>query len=73
MADSETPRKTHPKGERVVAGSPVPYTVYERAALAKGMQLSGPAIVEEPTCTTVLHQGDILTVGRHGELRIAIG
>lgn len=73
MADSGKTRDPQPKGTRAVAGSPAPYTVYERAALAKGMQLSGPAIVEEPTCTTVLHQGDILTVGRHGELRIAIG
>ena len=73
MADTETPREPQAKGERAVAGSSAPYAVYERAALVKGTQLPGPAIVEEPTCTTVLHPGDILTVGRHGELRIEIG
>ncbi len=65
-----------PKGERPVAlaDSPVmqTYPVYDRRVLGIGMTLPGPAIVEEPTCTTVLHQGDDLTVGRHGELRIDI-
>ena len=48
------------------------YAVYERASLGVGLVLSGPAIVEEPTCTTVLHSGDRLTVGPHGELRIDV-
>ena len=73
MADTGKTRDPRPRGTRTVAGSPVPYAVYERAALVKGMQLPGPAIVEEPTCTIVLHPSDILTVGRHGELRIEIG
>ncbi|MXZ42340.1 MAG: hydantoinase/oxoprolinase family protein [Caldilineaceae bacterium SB0666_bin_21] len=73
MKETATPQAPRPKGSRAVAGSPVTYTVYERAALPKGMSLHGPAIVEEPTCTTVLHEDDILTVGSHGELHIAIG
>ena len=32
--------------------------------------LEGPAIVEEPSSTTVIHAGDVLTVGEHGELVI---
>jgi N-methylhydantoinase A len=31
--------------------------VYRRAALASGMRLAGPAIIEEPTSTTVLYPG----------------
>ena len=49
------------------------FPVFERAALAPGHCLNGPAIVEEPTCTTVLHAQDRLVVGDHGELRIAVG
>lgn len=64
------------KGERQVtlADSAVikTYPVYERSSLIVGLSLPGPAVVEEPTCTTVLHMGDVLTVGRHGELRIDI-
>ena len=73
MQGGATPQVPQPKGERAVAGSPDTYAVYERAALPRGMSLHGPAIVEEPTCTTVLHEDDVLTVGSHGELHIAIG
>lgn len=65
-----------PKGERLVAlpdsQVTVPYPVYDRSSLNSGQKLSGPAILEEPTCTTVLQTGDELMVGRHGELRINI-
>ncbi len=51
----------------------VQYAVYDRALLGGGDKVMGPAIVEEPSYTLVLHTGDALTVGRHGELVIAIG
>jgi N-methylhydantoinase A len=53
--------------------SAVDYTVYERSRLLGGDQFDGPAIIEEPSSTTVLHSGDSLTVGRYGELVITIG
>ncbi len=65
-----------PKGERSVALVDTPvmqtYPVYNRSSLPIGLTLSGPAIVEEPTCTTVLHADDSLRVGRHGELQIDV-
>ena len=38
--------------------------------LGSSDSLEGPAIVEEPSSTTVIHAGDVLTVGEHGELVI---
>jgi N-methylhydantoinase A len=55
-------------GAQVVA-----YTVYDRQRLLAQDQLAGPAIVEEPSSTTVLHTGDRLRVGDYGELVIRIG
>lgn len=49
------------------------YIVYDRGRLLAGDRIDGPAIIEEPSATTVLHAGDVLTVGKYGELRIAIG
>ena len=53
-------------------GSRIDYTVYARSRLFAGDQLSGPAIVEEPSSTTILHAGDTLTVGAYGELVIKV-
>ncbi len=65
------------KGSRQVyrqdAGARVAYVVYDRALLGGGDEVAGPAIVEEPSYTLLLHHGDVMTVGRHGELVIAIG
>ena len=49
------------------------YEVYRREHLGRGRVIEGPTIVEEHTATTVLHRGDVLVVGDHGELRITIG
>ncbi|MEX1295140.1 MAG: hydantoinase/oxoprolinase family protein [Candidatus Limnocylindrales bacterium] len=51
----------------------VDYAVYERDALTLGSRLDGPAVIEERTATTVIHAGDSLSVGEHGELDIIIG
>jgi N-methylhydantoinase A len=34
--------------------------------------IEGPAIIEEPSSTTVIHAGDVLTVGEYGELVIEV-
>ena len=54
-------------------GRSMAYEVYRRERLGRGCVIAGPAIVEELTATTVVHRGDALTVGDHGELTIAIG
>ena len=66
------PAKGTRQGALLDALTKMTYAVYERASLGVGLVLSGPAIVEEPTCTTVLHSGDRLTVGPHGELHIDV-
>jgi len=49
------------------------YEVYDRRLLLFGDRLEGPAIIEEPSATTILHGGDAMTVGQYGELRIRVG
>src|SRR5690606_12577654 len=52
------------------AGRRLQVPVYDRADLPSGFELSGPAIVEEYSSTTVVGVGDRLVVGQFGELRI---
>ncbi|RLQ91305.1 hydantoinase/oxoprolinase family protein [Planomicrobium sp. Y74] len=47
--------------------------VYHRTLLAPGMKIQGPAIVEEPTATTVFYSGQILSVDAYGNLLIEMG
>ena len=54
-------------------GAREPYSIYDREVLRAGMQIRGPAIIEEPTSTTVIHKADNLVVGSYGELLVAIG
>ena len=64
------------KGSRPVyqygAGEQLDYSVYERDQLLRGDRIEGPAIVEEPSSTTVIHTGDLLTVGEYGEMIIEV-
>lgn len=53
--------------DRVVA-----FPVYDRTKLLGGNSLTGPAIVEEATATSVVAPGDKLTVGPYGDLIIEI-
>ena len=55
---------------RADARGHVDYAVYDRTKLRSADSLEGPAIVEEPSSTTVIHAGDVLMVGEHGELVI---
>jgi len=45
-------------------------SVYDRVKLPAGAQFSGPAIVEEPDCTTVVHPGWSVQVDEFGNLSI---
>ena len=51
----------------------VEYKVYDRMKLGAGDTLQGPAIIEEPSSTTMVHASDTLTVGEYGELQIQVG
>jgi N-methylhydantoinase A len=52
---------------------PVMCGVYERDALSAGQVIAGPATVTEYASTTLLCDGDVLTVAASGELVIRIG
>ena len=62
-------------GSRAIyrAGAREQYAVYRRETLKAGAQIRGPAIIEEPTSTSVIHKGDNLVVGSYGELLVKIG
>ncbi|RYE43528.1 MAG: hydantoinase/oxoprolinase family protein [Hyphomicrobiales bacterium] len=55
---------------RYLRDEPIMAAEYERADLAAGDVIAGPAIIREPLSTTFILDGQQLTVGRHGELRI---
>ncbi|WP_432840201.1 hydantoinase/oxoprolinase family protein [Dactylosporangium sp. CA-092794] len=65
-----------PDGTRTVYVSQerpqVPYARYTREALLAGDEIAGPAVIAEHTATTVIHEGDRLLVGDHGELVISV-
>lgn len=46
--------------------------VYDRYLLTPGIEVAGPAIIEERESTTIVPPGDTLTVDNSGNLRIAI-
>ena len=49
------------------------YRIYRRHLLAAGNRILGPAIIEEPSSTTILHMGQALEVDRFGNLLIRVG
>lgn len=51
----------------------VQYALYIREQLLPGDVIAGPAVVAEHTATSVIHAGDRLEVGAHGELVIHLG
>jgi N-methylhydantoinase A len=65
-----------PEGSRAVyvsADRPdVPYALYTRETLLAGDEIAGPAVIAEHTATTVIHAGDRLLVGQHGEMVITV-
>lgn len=50
----------------------VDYGLFAREELRAGDAIPGPAVIAEHTATTILHAGDLLRVGRHGELVITV-
>lgn len=55
-------------GEKGVVQTPV----YDRSKLPAGAVFKGPAIIEEPDCTTVIHPAWTVTVDEFGNLEIEI-
>ena len=52
---------------------PVECPIYARAHLLAGNRVTGPAIIEEYASTTVLYEGDRMTVNKQGHLVINTG
>ncbi|WP_406293379.1 hydantoinase/oxoprolinase family protein [Embleya sp. NBC_00888] len=67
-------RRPAPVGRRKVyrAGRFVEYSRYAREDLRAGDALAGPAIIHEHTATTVVHEGDTVSVGAYGQLTVSI-
>jgi len=51
---------------------PVQTRILWRPSLPSGMTVEGPAVIEEPNATTLIHPGDIVTVTDAGHLVITI-
>jgi N-methylhydantoinase A len=48
------------------------YPVYHRESFLLGDRFDGPAVINEHTSTTVMHEGDTAVVGRLGEIQITL-
>jgi N-methylhydantoinase A len=75
LAERRTSGEPEPMGSRsmVTDEGAVSAGVYVRERLLAGDALDGPAVIVEHTATTVIHRGDRLRVGDHGELTITLG
>jgi N-methylhydantoinase A len=69
-ADVESARRGTREAYCFARRAPVPFAVYDRALLAPGHVIQGPAIVDEGTSTTVLHGDQTLSVDAQGQLII---
>src|SRR3954454_4440090 len=54
------------------AAKPVRTRVIWRPSLAAGARIEGPAVIEEPNATTLIHPGDVATVTEAGHLIIEV-
>jgi len=54
------------------AARPVRTRVVWRPSLAAGARIEGPAVIEEPNATTLIHPGDLVTVSEAGHLIIDV-
>lgn len=52
--------------------NPLPTRIVWRPSLQAGAVVAGPAVIEEPNCTFLLHPGDIATVHASGHLIVQI-
>ena len=55
------------------AKKPTRCAIYQRDALAPGVKVQGPAIIEESATTALLQEGDEATICPTGEIIITIG
>ncbi len=72
----ETPADESRVGERIVTfwdEEQLTAPVYERSGLLAGNVIRGPAVVQEPASTTPIARDEVVRVGLHGELVLAIG
>lgn len=60
-------RRLRQVGDREVEAS-----LYDRAQLAAGQRIDGPAVIHEALCTTFVPPGTRALVGRHGEIAIEL-
>jgi N-methylhydantoinase A len=65
---ARTTRKIHLKNEGWADAA-----IWDRAALPIGMQVEGPAIIEEFSATTLVGRNDIASIGALGEIVITVG
>jgi N-methylhydantoinase A len=66
-----------PSGERMAyftsAATPLPAKIYRRDTLGAGVEIAGPALIQEHGTTTVLFEHDRCRVAESGELIVAVG
>jgi N-methylhydantoinase A len=55
------------------AAQPVRTRIVWRPSLLAGGRIEGPAVIEEPNATTLIHPGDVATVSDAGHLIIDVG
>ena len=76
LSEPWTPEPPVPDASRDViftdAARPVPTRVVWRPSLAAGASIEGPAVIEEPNATTLIHPGDVATVTDAGHLIIDV-
>jgi N-methylhydantoinase A len=76
MSAAYVPEDARPEETRDVifddATAPMASRILWRPGLAPGTVIEGPAVIEEPNSTILIHPGDVATVTEHGHLDIAV-
>jgi N-methylhydantoinase A len=54
------------------AAKPLKTRIVWRPSLPAGAKVEGPAVIEEPNATTLVHPGDVATVSEAGHLIIDV-
>ena len=76
LSEAYLPDDARPEQMRDVVfddpANPVAARILWRPGLAPGMEIAGPAVIEEPNSTIVIHPGDIARITPHGHIDIAV-
>jgi N-methylhydantoinase A len=72
QSSSERPRREKRSAWFPEAGGYTDTTIVNRAALADGAATTGPAIIEDPDCTSVVLPGDVARMSDKGHILIEI-